>query len=204
MEKTETKPSRDSYHHGDLKSGLIEATRQLVEEKGPDHFSVSEACRRAGVSTAAPYKHFKSKEEMLRAVAMAGMLRHLQQMLDEIDPIPSGNLDRIVALGRVYVNFALSEPGVFRLMFGLSRDHAEHGELVALGDKMFGVVQQQVAYCNGHDDIRPADIMQAFELWSFVHGLSFLHIDGKLADAKMPFALDDILVDMAKRVVRKD
>ena len=50
---------KENYHHGDLRSGLIEATRQLVEEKGPDGFSVSDACRLAGVSTAAPYKHFK-------------------------------------------------------------------------------------------------------------------------------------------------
>ena len=69
MKKPAQPEKRDSYHHGDLRSQLIDATRALVEEKGPDHFSVSEACRRAGVSSAAPYKHFQDKEEMLRAVA---------------------------------------------------------------------------------------------------------------------------------------
>ena len=59
------KGKRGAYHHGDLRAGLVEATRALVEEKGPDHFSVAEACREAGVSTAAPYKHFKDKDEML-------------------------------------------------------------------------------------------------------------------------------------------
>lgn len=57
----------DTCHHGDLRAGLIETVRQLVEEKGPDRFSVSDACRLAGVSTAAPYRHFSDKEDMLLA-----------------------------------------------------------------------------------------------------------------------------------------
>jgi len=52
---------KSGYHHGDLRAGLINATRQLVEEKGPEGFSVTDACGLAGVSTAAPYKHFKDK-----------------------------------------------------------------------------------------------------------------------------------------------
>ncbi|MEJ8562537.1 TetR/AcrR family transcriptional regulator [Yoonia sp. GPGPB17] len=88
MKTEQNAHKRTSYHHGDLRSQLIEATRQLVEEKGPDHFSVSEACRRAGVSTAAPYKHFKDKTEMLREVAAAGMIRQSEQMLAELAPTP--------------------------------------------------------------------------------------------------------------------
>lgn len=201
MKSAKTEDRRDSYHHGDLRSQLIEATRVLVEEKGPDHFSVSEACRRAGVSTAAPYKHFKDKEEMLHDVALGGMQRQYRQMLDEIEKYPPGTLQRIVAMGRVYVRFAINEPGVFRLMFGLSEGHAENTDLIETGDNTFSVVQREVARCRGSDTVADSDVRQAFLLWSFVHGLSFLYIDGKLAQKNLDFDLDDVLIEIAERVV---
>ena len=61
--------AKTRYHHGDLRQQLITATRALVEEKGPDGFSVSEACRAAGVSTAAPYKHFQDRTEITDGVS---------------------------------------------------------------------------------------------------------------------------------------
>ena len=200
--KTSADPQkRTSYHHGNLRSQLIEATRQLVEEKGPDNFSVSEACRRAGVSTAAPYKHFKDKTEMLREVAAEGMARQSEQMIAELAPHPEGSHARIVGLGRVYIRFATSEPGVFRLMFTWSGETAQDDALYALGDQKFAVVQMEVAKCHGRQDITDEDRKKAFMLWSFVHGLSFLSIDGKLADNKLPADLEEILSDIAKRIV---
>ena len=201
MEKTSQADKRGNYHHGDLRTQLIEATRYLVEEKGPDHFSVSEACRRAGVSTAAPYKHFRDKQEMLRAVALAGMHRQRDQMLAALEDHPPGTLDRIVALGRVYVRFAATEPGVFRLMFGLSETHGDDDALIQTGDNTFRLVQLEVARCRGSEEVAEADIKQAFLLWSFVHGLSFLTIDGKLTEKKIPMDLEQTLKDIAQRVV---
>jgi len=192
---------RDTYHHGDLKAQLIEATRLLVEEKGPDNFSVSEACRRAGVSTAAPYKHFKDKTEMLREVAAAGMVRQSEQMLAEIAPHADGTRARIVALGRVYIRFATTEPGVFRLMFTWSGETEDDESLHALGDSKLVVVQMEVAKCHGRNEITDVDRQKAFMLWSFVHGLSFLSIDGKLADDNMPTDLETLLEDVAARFV---
>ncbi|MEX0282018.1 MAG: TetR/AcrR family transcriptional regulator [Arenibacterium sp.] len=201
MEKIRAAKKRGAYHHGNLKAQLIEATRALVEEKGPDHFSVSEACRRAGVSTAAPYKHFKDKTEMLHAVAIEGMQRQQQQMLNALAPYPEGSRDRIIAMGRVYVDFAMAEPGVFRLMFALAGDHDEDTVLVEAGDTTFSFVQMEVAKARGRSEIGFEDRHRAFLLWSFVHGLSFLKIDGKLADDKMPVDLDTTLDDIARRIV---
>mgnify|MGYP001801602178 CR=1 FL=1 len=202
MESPTTIKKRDSYHHGDLRAQLIEATRRLVEEKGPDHFSVSEACRVAGVSTAAPYKHFKDKNEMLQEVAMDGMQRHHQEMLAEIEPYPVGSLDRIIGLGRVYTRFAQREPGVFRLMFGLSDDHDECERLVTQGNEVYSVVKLEVARCRGSETVGPEDEKRAFMLWSFVHGLSFLAIDGKLKDFFDPAQLEGLLIEVGARVMR--
>lgn len=201
MTEPQKTKKREAYHHGDLKSQLIEATRQLVEEKGPDGFSVSEACRRAGVSTAAPYKHFKDKTEILRAVATEGMQRQSQQMLDEIAPHPEGSRARIIALGRVYIRFATTEPGVFRLMFTWSGDTPEDQALFDLGDQKFSVVQLEVAKCRGRGTATEEDCQTAFMMWSFVHGLSFLSIDGKLAENKLPDDLEVILDEVARRFV---
>jgi len=201
MKKPTSSNKRETYHHGDLRSQLIEATRQLVEEKGPDNFSVSEACRRAGVSTAAPYKHFKDKTEMLREVASAGMVRQSEQMMSELLPLADGSRARIVALGRVYIRFATTEPGVFRLMFTWSGDEKDDETLELLGDSKFEVVQMEVAKCHGRTEITDIDRQKAFMLWSFVHGLSFLSIDGKLTKDKIPADLEALLEDIAARIV---
>lgn len=192
---------RASYHHGDLRTQLIEAARQLVEEKGPEQFSVSEACRVAGVSTAAPYKHFKNKEEMLQEVCLLGMERQRAQMIEEVAPYAPGTLDRIVALGRVYVRFAQEEPGVFRLMFGFANENDDAEALEELGQGTFNLVQQEVAWCRGSNDINEQDVQRAFLLWSFVHGLSFLRIDGKLKKMDLNVDVESTLVEVTRRVL---
>ena len=201
MEKTASAEKRGTYHHGDLRAQLIEATRVLVEEKGPDHFSVSEACRRAGVSSAAPYKHFKDKEEMLHAVAVEGMQRQRSDLIAELEEYPARTLDRVIAMGRVYVRFAVEEPGVFRLMFGLSENHGAHDHLIETGNNTFTLVQQEVAGYRGSEEVAGEDMHKAFLLWSFVHGLAFLTIDGKLAEKKLDVDLEQVLREVALRVM---
>lgn len=201
MAKETDPPQRDSYHHGDLRAQLIEATRRLVELKGPDHLSVSEASRLAGVSTAAPYKHFKNKDDLLRAVAFDGMSRQHAQMVEALAPLPERNLARISALGRIYITFAQTEPAVFRLMFGLSEAHSEDVAMVRKGEETFGVVKQEVAAYRGSQIVEDIDQRRAFQLWSFVHGLSFLLIDGKLTQMKLQLDLDAMLDDIGMRVM---
>ncbi len=201
MNKQTKIAKKTGYHHGDLRAQLVEATRRLVEEKGPDHFSVAEACREAGVSTAAPYKHFKDKDEMLRAVIWEGMVRHRNQMLEAIAPIRQGSPDRVVALGKVYVNFASKEPGVFRLSFALSERHDDDEELIACGQSLFAIVIQAVAHCLGREDPIEEDVQRAFMLWSFVHGLSFLTIDGKVNKVNVEVDHDAMIADVTRRAL---
>lgn len=192
---------KSGYHHGDLRAGLIEATRQLVEEKGPDGFSVSDACRLAGVSSAAPYKHFKDKNEMLVAMVMEGMMRHLQDMVAAVEGIPKGSPKRLTALGKQYVSFALRENGVFRLKFGGYTDRLDDPRLQAAGEQTFGMVLQEVAACMGETEVTPEVRKRGFQLWSFVHGLSFLLADSKLSDMGGGMDLDDVLGDVAERLL---
>lgn len=175
----------DSYHHGDLRAALVEAVRHLVEEKGPDRFSVSDACRIAGVSTAAPYRHFADKEEMLLAVALEGIRRQRAGMEAAVVGQPTGADETIARLGDAYVAFALREPAVFRLIFGLTRTHSGHTEMIGEGMQTYGVLLNQVAHRLGHPPGSPEVMDRSLPLWTFVHGLSFLLIDDKLASMKL-------------------
>lgn len=168
-----------AYHHGDLRAQLIAAVRDLVETHGPDGFSVSEAARRAGVSSAAPYKHFKDRHEILRGVVSEAMDRLRAAMEAGASAHPPGSLEAVAAIGQAYVDFARAEPGVFRLVFGLTEGHEDAPDLLAKGEGCFGVVVRAVAACL---DLLPGDPevqRRAYMLWSFVHGHSFLNIDMK-------------------------
>lgn len=201
ISKEKSRKTRKSYHHGDLRAGLVEATRGLVEEKGPDRFSVSDACRAAGVSTAAPYKHFADREEMLLAVALEGMARFETVMRDAVVPHVPGSLDAFTALGLSYVNFALAEPGVFRLAFGLTRTHKDHEEMVTQGMRNYGVLLGQVAAHLGKASVDDEVLNRAFPLWTFVHGLSFLLIDEKATALKLRVDLEDLIRENTRRLL---
>lgn len=200
MSKSTPDPARTRYHHGDLRAALVEATRQLIEEKGSDHFSVSDACRRAGVSTAAPYKHFKNKDEMVLAVMLESMDRHYREMQADIAPHPEGSLARIKALGQNYISFALREPGVFRLRFG-DFHNIPHPQLETLGHNTYGVVLDEVAKCLGEPGITDKVRERGFMLWSFVHGLSFLTMNPELADLGGNLDVDALLTDVGLRIL---
>jgi len=176
---TPTVTPKAAYHHGDLRAQLIAAVRDLVETHGPDGFSVSEAARRAGVSSAAPYKHFKDRHEILRGVVSEAMDRLRAAMEAGAAAHPHGSLEAVAAVGQAYVDFARAEPGVFRLVFGLTEGHENAPDLLAKGEGCFGVVVKAVAACLGLPTSDPDVQRRAYMLWSFVHGHAFLTIDMK-------------------------
>lgn len=177
MSTSEKVRAKTHYHHGDLRQQLVTATRLLVEEKGQDNFSVSDACRKAGVSTAAPYRHFSDRGEMLHAVAMEGMSELNDSFQKTLEDQEDGSLEAIVAIGLDYVNFALRNPGTFRMMFA---HHERDEDLKAEGEACFGTLLNQVALNTGLDPEGPDVRAASLPLWTYVHGLSFLAIDCKV------------------------
>lgn len=168
-----------AYHHGDLRAQLIEAVRQLVEIHGPNDFSVAEAARLAGVSSAAPYKHFKDRTQILHAVVSEGMDRLRAAMEAGAARHPQGSLEAVAAIGQAYLDFAKSEPGVFRLMFGLTEGHDTCPDLLAKGECCYTVVHIATAARLHFSPDDPEVSRRAYMLWSFVHGHSFLTLDNK-------------------------
>jgi AcrR family transcriptional regulator len=179
--------TKAAYHHGDLRAQLIAAVRDLVEIHGPDGFSVAEAARRAGVSSAAPYKHFKDRPDILRGVVGEAMDRLHLAMQAGADAHLAGSPDAVAGVGKAYVDFARAEPGVFRLVFSLTEGHENAPDLLVKGQDCFGVVLAAVAAHLGLPPDDPQVQARAYMLWSFVHGHAFLTIDKKLkvANAKI-------------------
>lgn len=168
---------RAHYHHGGLREALIGATRQLVMQRGAENFTLADACRLAGVTTAAPYRHFRSKQEILEEIASRGFDELRQKSMAIVAEKGAGTLEGIIAMGQAYVAFAVEETAVFRLMFGQepSLKTAEH--VAGTGHDCFANLIEQIAlYCQ-RNRVRGDAQEIALRLWTFVHGAASLVID---------------------------
>lgn len=187
------------YHHGDLAAGLIEAARLLVEEKGAERLTMSDASRAAGVSTAAPYRYFADKDALLDAIASDGMERHRKAMQDASDAHPLGSEAAVAAIGLAYIRFATQERGVFKLMFSLTHTHGQNAGLLQKGRETFGVLLRHLAHRFGAPADDPSILARGLKLWTFVHGLSFLLIDDKVSAMQIPLDLPAMVADATRR-----
>lgn len=168
--------SRGSYHHGDLKRALTSAALSLVAEKGPKGFTLTEAARRAGVSSAAPYRHFADKASLLAAVAEQGFV----EMHDELEAAVQASSDptrRVIDLGRAYVRWAVSHPDHYLVMFGAELNKEDYPGLAVAAERAFGNLLHAIDAIGAFGD-GPLSI--AGPLWSLVHGIASLVIGGEL------------------------
>ncbi len=116
-EKTETTPTRP-FHHGDLRNTLLAIARRLVQQHGPEGFSLREAAREAGVSPNAAYRHFTDKAALLGELARQGFREMAIEMEETMAAAGDDPVARIHANGLAYVRFAARERDLFNLMFG--------------------------------------------------------------------------------------
>jgi AcrR family transcriptional regulator len=126
-------------HHGDLRNALERAALELVAEKGPHGFSLNEASRRAGVSVAAPYKHFADREALLAALAEAGYRAQRDRFAAAV-AAAGEPAEQLAAFAAAYVRFAAAQPALFDVTFYAGLDKARHPELAAAGDEVLAAV----------------------------------------------------------------
>lgn len=180
---------RAEYHHGDLKNALVEAAARLVVERGIAALSLREVAREAGVSHAAPYHHFIDKSALLAAVAEEGFKRFDSYQARALRGAPTDPRERLKALGRAYVRFAIANPHFFRIMF---REDVIGGNrpasLAEVANRTFDRLVNTVRECqklSGNKSENP--IPSAIRAWALVHGLASLWLDGplhRIPDAK--------------------
>ncbi|NBC34381.1 MAG: TetR family transcriptional regulator [Alphaproteobacteria bacterium] len=189
-----SKDGRRSYHHGNLREALVAAAVRLIGEKGPGGFTFAEAARAAGVSPAAPYRHFRDRDALLADVAAQGFDRFtaaLEAAWNDGAPDPLAALER---LGRAYLDFARREPAYYAAMFEANLPADLHQEVTRAGDAAFAVLRRAAdAVCDRlPTDRRPPALMVALHVWSLAHGIAALFgRDG--TRRKLPMTPEELL-----------
>lgn len=190
------------YHHGDLRRTLIATALKMLRQDQAWDFTLRELARRAGVSHAAPYRHFADKRELLAEVAALGHAALQEKMQEATQRHPDDPKAQLSALGQAYVAFAVENPAHFRLMFGpeLATD-PRHPVLQKAADATHALMIEAVrrsaaAGLFGIEDSR----IQALAAWSLVHGLAMLLIDNRVRP--MPADVNRLTAAITKAFVQ--
>jgi len=185
---------RRGYHHGNLREALIEATLELVVEKGPFGFTLAEAARKAGVSPAAPYRHFSGREELLAAAAIQGYRLFADVMEKAFNNGKPSDLAAFEAVGRAYLAFARSHPGYYITMFESGVQIASNPELSRAADRAMSTLKDAATRLSSHlpPDRRPPPTMVAHHIWAMSHGVVELFARGQ-PGARAPFSPEELL-----------
>lgn len=178
-------PRKRPYHHGDLRRALLTASVELIVERGLDALSLREVARRAGVSAAAPYHHFATREELLVALSLEGFATLALVLQSARDAAAGASaIERLGAIGEAYVRFALAHPAHFRLMFRPSLVPPDAIPHEGAPGQAFALLLDGVAEVLANDDVRRNVDQRGLVLvaWSLVHGAAELLLDGPLAN----------------------
>ncbi|MEU2059454.1 TetR/AcrR family transcriptional regulator [Streptomyces sp. NPDC013455] len=132
------------YHHGDLRAALLRNAERTLREKGVGALSLRELARETGVSHAAPGRHFKDKQALLDALALDGYER-MHQALAAADHAGLGFQQRMTALARAYLGFAVEHPQLLELMFARKHDPDGSAQLAAAVDQTLGTFTRLIA-----------------------------------------------------------
>ena len=184
-----------AYHHGNLREALIQAARELIKEKGPAGFTFADAARSAGVSAAAPYRHFRDREALLADVAREGFQR-FEGMLST--GWAGGKPDALTAfnnVGKAYLAFARAEPAYYAAMFESGLPPDLNADLRAAADRAFGVLRTAanslVAMLPATK--RPPALMMSLHVWSMAHGIASLFGRGDAGRRTLPMTAEELL-----------
>jgi AcrR family transcriptional regulator len=204
-------PGKKGYHHGALRSVLVQASIALAREGGPDRVIVREAARAAGVSHSAAYRHFADREALLAEVAAFARNELAAEMRRRVNRTQDP-LRRLRAVGTAYIDFALTEPGLFRTAFtshpatsgdtaddqAPGREDPSHTTAIADPYEVLGQVLNEVQAAGLLDPRRRPGAEIA--VWSAVHGLACLLLDGPLSTsaAGIKFSRGQVL-DLVER-----
>ena len=184
------------YHHGNLREALIRAALELIAQKGPAGFTFAEAARWAGVSPAAPYRHFRDRDELLADVARRGFEQFadaLERAWDGGKPEPFAAFERV---GKAYLAFARNEPAFYSAMFESGIPVDANPTLMAASERAFAIIRaaaERLAALAPPGMPRPPALMMALHIWSMSHGVASLFGRGDAARRKLPMSPEELL-----------
>ncbi|MBA2126501.1 TetR family transcriptional regulator [Hyphomicrobium methylovorum] len=191
-----TRGARRGYHHGNLREALMKAALELISAKGPSGFTFAEAARAAGVSPAAPYRHYRDRDAL-----MADVARHAFELFETKlrkawnggAPDPFAAFERV---GHAYLAFAREAPAQYSAMFESGLSFQAFPELHIAGERAFDVLKEACAALVAKmpdDKKRPPVMMMALHIWSQAHGIASLFARGDEARRPIPMTPNDLL-----------
>lgn len=149
-------PETRPYHHGDLRAALLAAAERTLREKGVGSLSLRELAREVGVSHAAPGRHFKDKQALLNALALAGYERLAQALSTADDPeLPLE--PRLTSLARAYLGFAIDHAELLELMYARKHDPDASEQMAAAVDRTVGTLERVLGDAQKRGEIIPGD-----------------------------------------------
>ena len=185
----------DAYQHGNLREALVQAGLKLLSEGGIEKLSLRAAAQLAGVSHAAPYRHFRDKDALVGAIAQRGFELLATRMRDEVKRLQDDRADgradqggaapglsaRLTATAVGYVSFALEHPGYFRVIFSGLSCAVPSPELQQAGASAYNVLRDLIVEGVQAGMLRDGDPEElALAAWSLVHGIGMFAVDGAL------------------------
>jgi AcrR family transcriptional regulator len=184
-------------HHGDLRNTLEQAALELVAERGPHGFTLAEACRRARVSMAAPYKHFADRDALLASLAVR-CYRDQHARFSEAIASTQDAEGQLSAFAVAYVRFAAEEQALFDIAFSAGLDKDAHPELAEAGTALRDLLLP-VALRIAPDNTRAFQLIVAVA--ASAHGLAVYHRQGLLGPDPEPFARAAELAECTARAM---
>lgn len=186
---------RRGYHHGNLREALVTAALDLIARKGPAGFTFAEAARAAGVSAAAPYRHFRDRDALMADVARRGFVIFEQRLTAAWNGGLPNAFAALEAMGRAYLAFARDEPAYFSAMFESGLPFEAHPALRETGDRALGALRQacEAVAAKLPADTRPPAMMMALHIWSLSHGIASLFARGDGARRPLPMPPEELL-----------
>src|SRR5512132_4187842 len=177
-----------AYHHGNLKEALVRAALELIAEKGPAGFTFADAARWAGVSPAAPYRHYRDRDALLADVARRGFEQFANALAKAWEDGRPDVMTAFDRLGKAYLSFAKREPAYYSAMFEAGVPLDADPQLREAGERAFavlrGAAEKLVALMPARG--RPPALMVALHIWSLTHGIASLFSRGDAARRALP------------------
>ena len=182
MASGERTNGRGDYHHGNLREALIEAAMSMIAERGLAGFALAELARALGVSTSAPYKHFRDRTAVIAEVARRGFVQLAADLEAARDAAGTDPINALERCAQAHLAFASHDPPVYVAMFEATFPRGKYQDVVRAREAAFNVIRAaaQVAVSRGTSPDRPPVHMVALHVWTMTHGIAdmFVSHDG--------------------------